>query len=188
MNSFGTLRPIRDDEVMLMLEWRNHPNVRENMYNHHLISPEEHTQWWKSTVQKADKRYFMYEFDENACGIVGFTEIEEDNRRASWAFYAAPEARRGTGSRMEFLALNYAFNNLALHKLCCEVLAFNQGVIKLHKRFGFSVEGILRSHRLMDDHFEDVYVFGLLESEWRGFAPELERQLAKSLLDIGQTK
>lgn len=67
---------------------------------------------------------------------------------------------------MEYLALECAFNSLGLHKLCCEVLAFNLPVIKLHKKFGFIIEGILRDQHKIDDDFVDVYKIGILASEW----------------------
>lgn len=41
---------------------------------------------------------------------------------------------------MEYLALEYAFKDMGLHKLFCEVLAFNAPVIKLHQKFGFKIE------------------------------------------------
>jgi len=67
---------------------------------------------------------------------------------------------------MEILALDYAFNELGLHKLCCEVLAFNTPVVKLHEKFGFKVEGILRDQYHRDGQFIDIYRLGLLASEW----------------------
>jgi RimJ/RimL family protein N-acetyltransferase len=68
---------------------------------------------------------------------------------------------------MEFLALDYAFNEIALHKLCCEVLAFNSSVIKLHQKFGFKTEAILREQFQTTSGFVDIYRFGILASEWR---------------------
>src|SRR5690554_5898380 len=118
-----------------MLSWRNHPAVRANMYTRHPISRNEHLAWWKNTAGRDDCAYFMYERVGTPLGIVGFTELDRTNANCSWAFYASPEAPRGTGSRMEYLALEYAFGTLRLHKLYCEVLAFNSGVITLHQKF-----------------------------------------------------
>ena len=81
-------------------------------------------------------------------GIVGFTNIDERNQNCSWAFYAAPVAPKGTGSRMEFSPWKMAFQELNVHKMYCEVLGFNTPVIKLHQKFGFEREGIFREqHR-----------------------------------------
>lgn len=165
-NALGKLRPIADGELESMLAWRNVPSVRANMYTRHEITLEEHMAWWNATRQRADRRYFMYEFDGAGCGIVGFTDIDLSSRNASWAFYAAPEAPKGTGSRMELLALEYAFGQMQLHKLHCEVLAFNTAVIRLHQKFGFQVEGVLREQHQVDEQFVDIFRLGILDREW----------------------
>jgi len=78
---------------------------------------------------------------------------------------------------MEFLALDYAFDSLGLHKLECEVLAFNTPVIGLHKKFGFTVEGIIRAHHKVDQEFVDVYRLGILNDEWRDHRPKMVSKL-----------
>lgn len=149
-----------------MLSWRNAPNVRANMYTRHEISIEEHLAWWSRVQPRTDQKYFMYEVGGAPSGIVGFMGIDTESRNSSWAFYASSEAPKGSGSKMEFLALEYAFHQLNLNKLHCEVLAFNSPVIKLHQKFGFTVEGILREQHKVDEVFVDVYRLGLLAREW----------------------
>lgn len=162
----GSLRTIKPDELELMLAWRNAPNVRANMYTRHEISLNEHLAWWNRIQARADQCYFMYESEDTPTGIVAFNDIDTTNSNSAWAFYASPQAPKGTGSRMEFLALEYAFKELQLQKLCCEVLAFNSPVIKLHQKFGFKVEGILREQHRLDNHFVDIYRLGILAPEW----------------------
>ena len=136
------------------------------MYTRHEISEEEHLAWWSRTRQRSDQLYFMYEQDTQPLGIVGITVIDVANSNCSWAFYASSDAPKGTGSRMEYLTLEYVFGVLKLHKLYCEVLAFNTPVIKLHQKFGFALEGVLRQHHLVDGEYVDIHRLGLLQAEW----------------------
>lgn len=175
----GLLRSIGENELEMMLAWRNAPNVRSNMYTRHEISLQEHLKWWERISLREDQQYFMYEFDGKPAGIVGFTDVDTNNSISSWVFYAAPDAPKGTGSRMEFLALDYAFNNLHVHKLACEVLAFNAAVIKLHKKFGFEVEGVLREHHLVDGEYVDIYKLGVLSREWESHRTSMSEKLLK---------
>ena len=175
----GRLRSIRDSELELMRSWRNELSVRTNMYTTHEISEDEHLSWWKSIEDSKRQRYFMYEHAGTPIGIVGFMGIDQTSQNSSWAFYASPKAPRGTGSRMEVLALNYAFDQLALHKLCCEVLAFNNPVIKLHEKFGFKIEGILRDQYKRDGEFIDIYRLGLLSGEWAEKRDEMIAKLTR---------
>lgn len=166
MPTIGQLRAVRDDELGLMLSWRNAPAVRANMYTRHEIGLDEHLAWWQRTRERDDASYLMFEADGRALGIVAFTGIDRANRNAVWAFYADPDAPQGTGSRMEWLALERAFDTLALHKLSCEVLAFNDKVIRLHLKFGFQVEGTFREHHVVDGRFVDVVRLAILAPEW----------------------
>ncbi len=136
------------------------------MYTRHEISEEEHLAWWSRNCKRTDQLYFMYEHETTPLGIVGITAIDVINRNCLWAFYASPSAPKGTGSRMEYLVLEHVFGLLKLHKIYCEVLAFNTPVLKLHQKFGFSVEGILRQHHLVEDEFVDIHRLGLLQTEW----------------------
>ena len=166
-SQLGHLRAIRPDELEMMLSWRNSPTVRANMYTRHEISLSEHLAWWARIQDRADQRYLMYEFEGIAAGVVAFNSIDVGNCNSSWAFYASPEAMKGTGSRMEFLALDHAFRDLQIHKLFCEVLAFNGPVVKLHQKFGFQVEGILREQHRMNAEFVDIYRLGMLGRDWQ---------------------
>lgn len=167
MNQLGILRSIADDELELMRTWRNEPVVRANMYTQHEISCEEHLTWWEKTKVRTDQKYFMYEMAGTPIGIAAFTGIDVQSQNSAWAFYASPAAPKGTGSKMEFLMLEYAFGILQLNKLYCEVLAFNVSVIKLHQKFGFDIEGIFKKHHKINSEFVDVYRLGILAPEWQ---------------------
>lgn len=180
MTALGDLRAIRDCELELMLSWRNAPSVRANMYTRHEISLAEHLSWWERTARREDQEYFMYEKDGAGMGIVAFTEIDRANANCCWAFYAAPDAARGTGSRMEYLALQRVFGALGLHKLYCEVLAFNAPVIALHQKFGFQIEGRFRDQHKVDGEYIDIVRLGLLAEEWASKHDEMLGKLTGS--------
>lgn len=177
---FGKLRPIDDSELLMMLSWRNQENVRKNMYNTHIISEEEHLSWYEKSVRNNPSvQYFMYEnAQQKPLGIVCFTNIDRTNQQSSWGFYTTYEAPKGTGSCMEFLALDYAFNELKLHKLSCEVLEHNLAVVRLHKKFGFQQEGFFREHHLHEGQFCGVYRLAVLEKEWQTQRPILFSKLS----------
>jgi len=136
------------------------------MYTTHEISLDEHRSWFERIKDDPTKRYFVFLDDDEPLGVIAFTDIHRGNQTAAWAFYAGEAAPRGTGSRMELAALDYAFDTLALEKLWCEVLAFNTGVLELHRKFGFQQEGVFRSHHVAGSERVDVHRLGILRSEW----------------------
>ncbi|MCC9595857.1 MULTISPECIES: UDP-4-amino-4,6-dideoxy-N-acetyl-beta-L-altrosamine N-acetyltransferase [unclassified Rubrivivax] len=179
MNPADHLRPAADEDVETMRQWRNDPRVRANMYTQHEIGEAEHRAWWERTRASPAHRYFVAMLDGKACGVVGFSHIDPVHGHAFWAFYSAPDAPPGSGSRMEVLALDHAFGPLRLHKLCCEVLAYNQPVLRLHRKFGFDVEGIFREHYATDTGRVDVHRLAIFERDWQQRRGEIIDRLAQ---------
>mgnify|MGYP001043213221 CR=1 FL=1 len=179
----GLIRDVREGDLSQMLEWRNAPKVRENMYSQHEITLTEHLAWWEKIKLSQTDRYFIFELNSKPLGVVAFNDIDVLNNTAFWAFYSSPEAPRGTGSRMETLALEYCFSFLGLHKLCCEVLEFNKAVVRLHKKFGFVEEGFFRDQRRIGSQYVGVYRLAIVSSQWAAlrsrfismFDPEIEK-------------
>jgi UDP-4-amino-4,6-dideoxy-N-acetyl-beta-L-altrosamine N-acetyltransferase len=161
------LRTLSASDEERMLQWRNSDRVRCNMYNDHIIQPEEHAAWFRTAIFDTHARYLIATFLDQPIGLVSFTNINETHDRCSWAFYLGEtEAPRGAGSAMEFLALTYAFEVLKIRKLCCEVFVFNAGVIKLHEKFGFTHEGRFIKHYLKNGQFEDIVCLAKFGTHW----------------------
>lgn len=161
------LRPMQRDDLALVLEWRNREDVRKAMYTQHVISAEEHARWFERASDDPTRRQFMALADDGAVvGVVAFTEIDAVHRRASWAFYAGGSSRPGIGSQMELAALEYAFGELDLGKLWCEVLSSNPRVIAMHRKFGFLVEGTFRQHFELEGTLVDVVRLAMFRTHW----------------------
>ncbi|MDR1912636.1 MAG: UDP-4-amino-4,6-dideoxy-N-acetyl-beta-L-altrosamine N-acetyltransferase [Helicobacteraceae bacterium] len=175
------LREIKDDEVECLRVWRNCPEVRKNMYTRHEIGAEEHSAWWQRIKNSKSDIYRIFELNNKAIGVVAFTQIDRVNKNAIWAFYLSSEIRgqTGEGVKMEFAAIDFAFQTLELHKLSCEVFAFNKSVISLHKKFGFSIEGIFRENHLYDGVFIDVVRMAIFSSQWHTKRDQMQTRLAK---------
>ena len=173
------LRPLQTSDLETILEWRNDPSVRQNMYTQDIISIEQHRTWWSDVSCRNDKKYFICEEFGVAVGVVAFTDINFRIGHASWAFYSDPNARRGTGSSMELLALDFAFLDMKLNKLYCEVLSFNQSVINMHKKFGFNVEGTFVQQFKNENGYSDVVRLAIFQTEWAVRRSEIIQKLSQ---------
>lgn len=178
----GYLRAINIDDADLVLEWRNQDFVRNNMYNNNIIDYDTHIAWLQRILSNESCKYFIYEKNSIPMGVVGFYGINIENKTASWAFYLGSEKFRGAGVEMEQLALNYAFNDLGLRKLYCEVLSFNFPVVDFHRRFGFNIEGIRKQDYIRDGIYYDIYQLALLKNEYDDFIKSIEDKLPKTYL------
>jgi UDP-4-amino-4,6-dideoxy-N-acetyl-beta-L-altrosamine N-acetyltransferase len=139
------------------------------MYTDHEITEAEHARWFGDALERPDRRYWIIELDSQPVGLANITDISEQHRRASWAFYLAdPGVRgRGVGSFTEQFVMRHAFEELGLNKLCCEVLGSNDAVVKMHQRYGFSIDGVLRQHIFKDEAYEDVVSLSITAEEYK---------------------
>ena len=162
-----SIRSIDQNDKDRILLWRNSEKVSCNMYNDHQISHQEHEAWFNHALVDKTASYLIFLHYERPIGFISFTNINELHGRCNWAFYLGEtDVPRGAGSIMEFFALDYAFLNLKVRKLCAEVFSFNAGVIKLHEKFGFTHEGRLVGHYLKKGEYEDVVCIAKFGSSW----------------------
>lgn len=169
------LRLLAENDLPKVLEWRNSERVRANMYTDHVISPEEHRRWFeKQRGQPANEKYLIFASRDRPLGFVSLTRFNPVSETCYWAFYLGEtDVPRGTGAIMEFMAIDYAFRELSVRKLCCEVFVFNAAVIKLHHKFGFVEEGRFAEHVLKNGNYEDIVSLALFQREWSRLRPTL---------------
>lgn len=168
----SVLRKMNKQDLALVLEARNAPEVRKNMYTHHVISSEEHSAWYSRIENDQTTAVYIFEEENSFSGVVIFSNINSVQKTADWGFYASQNAKKGIGTRMEYAALNFAFEKMQLRKLNCEVLSFNETVIALHRRFGFKLEGVRRRHYFRDSEEFDIYLLSMTKVNWEKYLRE----------------
>lgn len=166
MSGGGSLRPMLEPDLDMVLEWRNSNQVRRFMYSSRLISFPEHRQWFETIMRDQSCHPLIFQLDDVPMGFVKFGPIA-DGGIADWGFYVAPGAPRGTGRKLGIAALAHAFDVLGLHKICGEVLDVNEASRCFHANLGFRQEGLLVDQHFDGSEYHDVFCFGLTSAEWR---------------------
>ncbi|MEU5938207.1 GNAT family N-acetyltransferase [Micromonospora sp. NPDC047548] len=141
------LRGATEDDVNLMLSWRNQETNRQVSKNSHEITAAEHAAWWSRVREDPTRRVLVYVRDEVPCGVVTFFDLCLDGpRTGSWGFYLDADGLAGRGETLPAwlavmrAAVDHAFDELRLDRLDGEVLAQNTVVRQMNRRFRF-VEG-----------------------------------------------
>jgi UDP-4-amino-4,6-dideoxy-N-acetyl-beta-L-altrosamine N-acetyltransferase len=176
-----TLRPLEEADRERLYAWRNSPEVAAYMYTDHAITPQEHARWFAGIPGDGRREYRIIEIDGEPAGLANFYDIDRAQGRAAWAYYLAlPSVRgQGVGGYVEYLMIERAFGALGLRKLWCEVLAGNETVWRLHQKFGFRQEALLRAHVLKGGQPQDVMGLGLLAEEWPAVRPAMALRLKR---------
>lgn len=153
---------------------RNQKDVRKHMYTSHEISEVEHNNWLSSLNENLKQDVFVVMLGDEPAGVVSLNAINTANKTADWAFYIDGRLQgQGMGGLIEFKFLDYAFNDAGLEKLNCEVLETNAPVIKMHQKFGFTVEGVRRKNIVKGGVRLDVMLLGITREEWAVQRPKM---------------
>jgi len=144
------LRPATDSDLPAMRAWRNQDANRAVSLTQHEIGADEHTAWWAGVQADPARRVLVFELDGRALGVVTFFDLTPATapERASWGFYLDHDgtAADGTGLLAWTLimreAVDHAFaappDGLGVDELCGEVLADNEAVRAMNRRFRFA--------------------------------------------------
>lgn len=160
------IRAVTKSDLPMILSWRNHEEVRRHMFTQHEISLEEHSNWFFMAANNPTLRLMIVEDELGPFGYVQFSKVIPGGI-ADWGFYVRPDAVKGSGSRLGHAALNFAFLELGLHKVCGQAMVENEGSIAFHRKLGFIQEGVLRDQQRINDVYHSIICFGLLATEWQ---------------------
>ncbi|MFK5985250.1 MAG: UDP-4-amino-4,6-dideoxy-N-acetyl-beta-L-altrosamine N-acetyltransferase [Pseudomonadota bacterium] len=134
------LIPLTDVDLELIRQWRNQVQVRKFFFNDHLISKQEHLNWWQNTKDDGSKKWLLFSQNGEKAGVVYFYDIQS-KAEAFWGFYFSSDIKDYEKLKLWFAleqyAMEYAFNELQLQQLKCEVFAFNKAALVMHKRFAY---------------------------------------------------
>lgn len=96
-------------------------------------------------------------------------EIDWDCKCANFriAIFHGADRGRGLGSWMTEKTLQFAFEELGLHRVELDVFSFNPRAIRAYEKAGFRREGVRREAILDKRGYGDDILMGILEEEWR---------------------
>lgn len=175
------LRNIKDNDLEMIMNWRMKPEVTKYMYTDPKLTIEDQKKWFKKISEDKHKKYWIINFENTDIGLISIDNIDYINKNASWAYYIADTSFRGRGlaRKLEYNIYNYAFEELNLNKLWCEVLSFNEIVVKIHEKYGSKIEGILREHIFKNNEFHDVVRMSILKKEWDAMKQNIQYEIAE---------
>jgi RimJ/RimL family protein N-acetyltransferase len=106
--------------------------------------------------------------EDQLIGFVALHSIEWNNQKGSLAIGIGEAGYRGKGYGTDALRviLNYAFNELILHRVGLDVIASNGRAVRAYEKVGFKREGIIREAVHRDGKRMDLIYMGILRKEW----------------------
>lgn len=120
--------------------------------------------------------------DDAMAGVVNFSEIIRGAFQSAYVgYYAfAPFARHGYMGEGLALALDFAFGELALHRVEANVQPANDRSLALVERIGFVREGYSSRYVKIAGRWRDHVRFAMLAEDWTAQRARLRRAAAKA--------
>jgi RimJ/RimL family protein N-acetyltransferase len=107
-------------------------------------------------------------------GVAGFDEIIWSNGVAI-VFIGIGDNEflgKGLGKEALKLLLDFGFSELNFYRIQLNVISYNITAISLYEGLGFLREGTYREFILRDGKRHDMYLYGLLRTEWKQLVNE----------------
>ena len=167
------LRAIEVEDLGLLVDWRNAPEVAEHFYEREPLSLQMQKKWFEGFISRSkSEKYFIIanRNDKKPIGTISIYSVDWRSRHAEFGrFFIADKSSRGKGYGREALSLllGYCFNQLNLNKIYCDTQIDNNMAIGLYESLGFVREGIKREHVFSDGKYIDLAVLSILASEWQ---------------------
>ncbi len=158
------LRPMLESDQERVLGWRSDPDISRVMYSDvEKQSLTKQLEWYRRVSGDPRFEYWIIERRGTPLGVANLAGMSPQHERTDWAFYLGEPAARGSGvgAQVEYAIIYYVFFRRGFSKLCCQVLSNNLEVVRLHEKFGFVQEGVLRRHLRRHDSWLDVVLLAM---------------------------
>ncbi len=123
------------EEVLMVLNWRNHPEIANFMFRNTPISEEEHFSFIEKLKETNTRFYYLVFKEEKPIGVIYITNICWAKRQGELGLYRNPELR-GVGTILLESLENLA-SILGLSRLLARVLPDNHRALSLYGREGY---------------------------------------------------
>lgn len=170
-NKMIKLRKLSSSDYITYHDWRNDMEVMETTSPQLDIYTLEETEQYISAIvsQTTAKGYLIeYKETEQTVGIVSLINIDYKNRSAECIIDIGVKDMwgKGIGSAAISLILEFAFNELNLHRIYLQVFSFNERAIKLYEKMGFIHEGKFRQALYRMGKWHDIAIMSILKDEY----------------------
>ena len=101
------------------------------------------------------------------CGTIGLMLDPKHSRAEMGYWVGVPFWGRGICTEAARGLLGFGFGELNLNKIYAHHFTRNPASGRVLQKIGMKYEGQLRQHILKSDHFEDIFCYGILRSEFK---------------------
>ncbi|SKC84595.1 GNAT family N-acetyltransferase [Maledivibacter halophilus] len=170
-NKIIRLRKLSTNDYITYHDWRNDIEVMKTTSPQlDMYTLEETEQYISAIASQSNAKGYIIEYKETgqSVGIVSLINIDYKNRSAECIIDIGVKDMwgKGIGTAAISLILEFAFNELNLHRVYLQVFSFNERAIKLYEKMGFIHEGKFRQALYRRGKWHDIVIMSILKNEY----------------------
>jgi len=151
------LKKLSRQKIIEVLEARNHPEVRANMFNKNIISLEEHLAFIENLLADTTSRHFFVSQDEKFVGVVNLRDIDWMNKSASFGIYANLLNKVDMAGEKLMVAADFVIKKMGLSLITLMVESKNHKAQNLYEKWGYKVVGSKKVNGFLYINYEKTY-------------------------------
>lgn len=167
-----SLRPLKRSDILALKKQANDRTISRFIPLIHFPYTADHARRWVNHTLRLARNDSACQlgieltFDKGIIGMMGIKNINKVDRNGELEYWLGRDYRgRSYGSEAMRLMLRFAFDELRLHRVYAIVVELNVPSVRLLERYGFVREAVWRDASWIDGRWQDVYCYGLLETE-----------------------
>lgn len=139
-----TLELLTAESAELVRQWRNQPEILQQMEYRQLITAAGQQQWLAG-IDPATDQYFLISFRGEPAGMIHLIHIDHQLHTAEAGLFIGEARFSGTGIALgaSLLLLDHAFGSLALTRVRAKVRNTNTAALEYNRFLGFKEERAL---------------------------------------------
>lgn len=165
-----TLTPLNEFDLELVRNWRNSPQIANNMEFRGYIGVDDQINWFKNLDCKSNY-YFVVSYQSKKIGLIHLNKIDTLHKSAHAGLFIAENEFTGTGISLgaSLLILSFGFNNLKLQTIYAKIKQNNTLALQYNTGLGFVFDSQLNN---------EFCLYKLTKANFEAQKPTLEK-LAK---------
>lgn len=173
-----------DNDIKIKILEKRHAKADYALINQDRIHLREWLPWVDDIKEVSDVQTFiessLIQFSSNsgvACGIwyqdefagvISLMDTSWSNKSTSIGYWLGSKFEgKGVMTKSCKKMIDYAFNELGLHRVEIQCATENKKSRSIPERLGFCEEGKIRESEFLYDHYVTHVVYGILKREWK---------------------
>ncbi|MEI7489098.1 MAG: GNAT family protein [Chryseobacterium sp.] len=159
------LRPLKIDDAVISVNWRNDSEIRYNIMGCRFpVSEITEYEWVENTIKtQGDKRLVFAIEDIKDNELVGYVYLDKIDWISGTAWVGVllgkqAKHRQGIGKSAVTQIINKAKKDFNLHKILAEIIDFNDISLAFFQSLDFNNEATLKRHIYLDGNYHDIHI------------------------------